>query len=119
MISWMISWIFCADKSVRASMTYDASVTFVETKIYGKSSRELKGAAAGLTDVVQAELLAKSTSFPHGYHATAACAVGASLITQEEEKKRKERSLRIAAPDSWATWPGCPPRVTGVSLKYQ
>ena len=38
----MTSWIFCADKSVRASMTYDASVTFVETKIYGKSSRELK-----------------------------------------------------------------------------
>ena len=75
-------------------MTRDEREIFKAPVIYGQRSHELKEAAAGHTDVVQAELMAESFPFPHGYHATAACAVGASLITQEEEKKRKEKKKK-------------------------
>ena len=91
-----------AYKRMLASMTHDGYVIFKETTIYGQRSHELKGAAAGLTDVVQAELLAKSTSFPQA----------------TMRPPPAPLSLRIAAPDIWATWPGCPPRVSGVPLKY-
>ena len=77
-----------------ASMTHDGHVIFEETTIYGQRSHELKEAAAGLTDVVQAELLAKSTSFPHGYHAEVACASAASLITQGKKKKKKKKKKK-------------------------
>ena len=75
-------------------MTRDEREILKEPVIYGQRYHELKEAAAGHIDVVQAELMAKSFPFPHGYQAIAACAVGASLITHEEEKKRKEKKKK-------------------------
>ena len=54
---------------------------------------------------------------PHRHHMAlrSQVPVGEGRLPDTQEGPR---SLRIAAPDIWATWPGCPPRVTGVSLKY-